>query len=96
MADARAAAFPPAAAGLEALSCGCSKVAGMFRKLHWLGGQMITKARPRTPLTGIVPPPGSPMWPRESSEILRWSPMTHRRPAGTVMLNFVADGTLPG
>jgi hypothetical protein len=27
---------------------------------------MITKARPMTPLTGMAPPPGSPMCPRES------------------------------
>jgi len=57
-------ALPPATA--EALSAGCSKVAGMLRKAIRLGGQMTTKARPSTPVCGIVPPPGSPWWPRES------------------------------
>ena len=59
-------AAEPAAAVLEALSLGCSKVAGMLRKVQRLDGQMMTKARPMTELTGMAPPPGSPMWPRES------------------------------
>jgi hypothetical protein len=32
----------------------------MGRIRHRLGGQMMTKARPITALSGIVPPPGSP------------------------------------
>ena len=36
------------------------------------------------------------MCPRESQETLRWSPMTHSRPGGTVMLKRCIDGGLPG
>ena len=43
-------------------------VAGMGKIRHRLGGQMMTKARPITALSGTVPPPGSPMCSRESSE----------------------------
>jgi len=49
-----------AGAALDAFSCGSSKVAGIGRIRHRLGGQMMTKARPITALSGIVPPPGSP------------------------------------
>ena len=50
----------PDAAEPEAPSWGCSKVAGMGRNRHLLGGQMMMKARPITALSGMVPPPGSP------------------------------------
>jgi hypothetical protein len=59
-----AAGEPPAAAAEPAgvaVSFGWLKVAGIFRKPQWLGGQMITKARPITALSGIAPPPGSPV-----------------------------------
>ena len=68
----------------------------MGRIRHRLGGQMMTKARPITALSGIVPPPGSPWWSRESSDQSRLSPMTHSRPDGTVMLNLNSDGAEPG
>ena len=88
-----AAALP---APLDALSCGCSKVAGMGRIRHRLGGQMMTKARPITAFSGTVPPPGSPRWSLESSEMSRWSPMTHSRPGWTMMLNLAWEGASPG
>ena len=36
------------------------------------------------------------MWPRESHETARWSPITHSRPGGTMMLNRIVEGALPG
>src|ERR1700761_3560124 len=80
----------------DALRAGCWNVAGMGRIRQRLTGQMMTKARPTTALSGTVPPPGSPRWSRESSEMRRWSPITHSRPGGTVMLNRTSDGALPG
>ena len=87
---------PDGPAACEPFSAGCSKVAGMGRIRQWLGGQMMMKARPITALSGTVPPPGSPMWSRESAESSRLSPMTHSRPCGTTMLNRTCDGAEPG
>ena len=86
----------PVAGALDAPSCGRSKVAGMGRIRHRLGGQMITKARPITAFSGTVPPPGSPRWSLESSEMSRWSPMTQSRPVWTTMLNLAWEGASPG
>jgi hypothetical protein len=71
-------------------------VAGIGRDLTWDGGQMTTKARPTTALSGIAPPPGSAEWYRESDDSPRWSPITHSLPCGTVMLKNSADGASPG
>ena len=60
------------------------------------GGQTTLKARPMTLSSGTVPPPGSPVWARESAEASRWSPITQSRPAGTVTSNVASEGTLPG
>ena len=57
-----------AADAWEPFSAGVVNVAGMDKICHRLGGQMMTKARPITALSGTVPPPGSPMWSRESAE----------------------------
>jgi hypothetical protein len=72
------------------------KVAGIGRDLTWEGGQMTTKARPSTALSGIVPLPGSSEWYRESDDSPRWSPITHSLPGGTVMLKNSSDGASPG
>ncbi len=53
-------------------------------------------ARPTTEFSETVPPYGVFWWARESAELSRWSPITHRRPLGTVMSKGVADGELPG
>jgi len=55
-------------------SLGCSKVAGIGRIRQRLIGQMMTKARPITAFSGIVPPPGWPRWFLASSEMSLWSP----------------------
>src|SRR5215469_11892007 len=68
---------------------GWPKVAGMGRIRHRLSGQAMTNARPITLLSGTMPLPGSAWCPRESSEIARWSPSTHRYPAGTVIANWL-------
>ena len=72
------------------------KVAGIGRDLTWDGGQITTKARPSTALSGIVPPPGSVEWYRESDDSPRWSPITQSLPGGTVTLKNSADGASPG
>jgi hypothetical protein len=46
-------------------------------------GHTIANARPTTVDAAIVPWWASSMWQRESADMLRWSPMTHRRPWGT-------------
>ena len=68
----------------------------MGRIRNRLTGQIMMKARPTTALSGIVPPPGSPMWSRESADQNRLSPMTHSRPGGTTMLNRDSEGAEPG
>ena len=65
---------------------GCENVDGIGRMRQRDDGQTIMKARPMTSLSGIVPRPGSSWCSRESAEIARLSPSTHRRPGGTVML----------
>lgn len=50
---------------------GCSNVRGADSSFMWEGGQTTANARPMTSLTGIVPPPGSPRWARESAETER-------------------------
>lgn len=52
-------------------------------------------ARPTTPSSETVPPYVS-WWDRESAEFSRWSPITHRRPSGTVMSKGVSEGALAG
>jgi hypothetical protein len=59
----------PAAAGRA--SRRCWKDAGMDSTPHLLIGATITNARPTTLSCGIVPLPGSRMWPRESYDTLR-------------------------
>lgn len=56
----------------------------------------MTKARPTTRLSGMVPPPGLSVWYRESAESERWSPITHSRPGGTCSVNFIIEGGFPG
>lgn len=80
----------------EAGSATSEKVAGSFSRAQWPTGQPITTARPTTRLSGMVPPPGSPRWKRESAESERWSPITHSRPGGTWSVNFINEGGLPG
>jgi hypothetical protein len=60
-----------------------ANVSGSLSRCQWPIGQPITKARPTTRLSGIVPPPGWSVWKRESAESERWSPITHSRPSGT-------------
>jgi hypothetical protein len=71
-------------------------VRGSWRRCQCPTGQAMTKARPTTRLSGIVPPPGWSVWYRESAESERWSPITHSRPLGTWTVNFIMDGGLPG
>lgn len=73
-----------------------AKVLGSSRRVQWPTGQPITMARPTTEFSETVPPYGVFWWARESAELSRWSPITHRRPSGTVMSKGVADGALPG
>lgn len=73
-----------------------AKVGGSLSRDQWPTGQPITKARPTTRLSGMVPPPGWSMWKRESAESERWSPITHSRPGGTRSTNFVNEGGFPG
>ena len=73
-----------------------ANVAGSFRLVIWPIGQAITKARPTTRLSGTVPLPSSSRWYRESAELERWSPITHSRPAGTLTVNLIWEGGLPG
>ena len=54
-----AAGFAASAADPLAFSLGCSKVAGIGRIRHRLIGATITKARPTTWFSGMVPAPGS-------------------------------------
>ncbi|KYK15441.1 hypothetical protein AUW26_21965 [Streptomyces sp. CC71] len=58
-------------------------------------GQAITIARPTTSSSETVPKSVS-WWARESAELDRWSPITHRRPSGTVTSKGVREGTSPG
>lgn len=85
---------PPAAAA--AFRAGWVKVSGMGSVVTREKGQTMTNARPTTWSMGMVPPPGSPMWARESSETDRWSPITHSRPSGTSTLKRRCEGTSPG
>src|SRR5215472_3971048 len=83
---------PPADVAADRADAGpsiprCENVEGIGRNRHRLGGHTITNARPITAPSGIVPTPGSPWRSRESSDTGRLSPITHRRPGGTVMLN---------
>ena len=58
--------------------------------------------RPRSRLDqlGQASPVGPVPWELaelpESAEFARWSPITQSLPGGTVMLNGVLDGALPG
>lgn len=56
----------------------------------------MAMARPTTERSETVPPYGVFWWARESAESSRWSPITHRRPLGTVMSKGVEDGEFPG
>lgn len=71
-------------------------VLGSLRLVQWPIGQAITKARPTTRFSGTVPFPSSSRWNRESAELERWSPITHSRPTGTLTVNLIWDGGLPG
>src|SRR5690606_16642900 len=66
------------AAPVSAWSAGCANVSGMGIVVARENGQTMTKARPMTWLSGMAPPPGSPVWERESMETWRWSPITQR------------------
>ena len=57
------------AGGSSAFSC--SAHSGVGRVCHWERGQITAKPRPRARSTGTKPPPGSPMWARESAEAAR-------------------------
>jgi hypothetical protein len=70
-------------------------VPGSFSRRQWPTGHAMTKARPTTRFSGIVPPPAELMWDRESAESERWSPITQRCPAGTWTVNGIWDGGLP-
>src|SRR5690606_2511938 len=87
-------AAPPSAVAV--FRAGWAKVSGMGSVLARGKGQTITKARPTTLSAGMVPPPGSWVWDRESSETERWSPITHSRPSGTSASKNFCDGTSPG
>jgi hypothetical protein len=54
------------AAGFPLVTPGCPNVPGIGSTRHRLGGHTIMKARPTTCDSGMVPLPGSDMWPRES------------------------------
>lgn len=56
----------------------------------------MNMARPTTDSSATVPPYEVFWWKRESAELPRWSPITHRRPLGTVMSKEVAEGAFPG
>ena len=61
-------------------------------------GQTTVTARPTMSRSGTEPWLPSPPrgWNRESEESDRWSPMTHTRPAGTVMSKACRLGESPG
>lgn len=79
-----------------ALSAAWLKVSGIGRVPMRENGHTITKARPITRSSGIVPPPGSPWCARESRDTERWSPITHSRPSGTVISKGRSEGWSPG
>ena len=64
-------------------SRGSSNAPGLLMNDQSLTGQMTTKTFPTTSLAGMKPPPGSPMWARESTDWLRLSPITQMWSSGT-------------
>ncbi len=70
-------------------------MSGTGRVPQSLGGQTRMNARPMTLSVGMVPAL-SPWCDRESADWLRWSPMTHNRPFGTVTSNGWSEGLAPG
>lgn len=71
-------------------------VAGSFSPAQCPIGQATAKARPTTRFSGTVPSPASLRWKRESAELDRWSPITKSRFGGTLTVNLISDGGLPG
>ncbi len=69
---------------MAVLSAGLLNVAGRGKNVHRWMGHTVTKTLPTTSSTGMKPPPGSPMWARESAEFSRLSPSTQRWSGGTL------------
>ena len=73
-----------------------AKVSGISIDCRRDTGHRTAMARPTTFDSGTKPPPGSPMWARESAEFERWSPITHSMPCGTTTSNVCVLGASPG